>query len=116
MAFFCCAHRALPRAASELRDHPWWKETPHDAQSGPAGAVFRVKGMRLIDPADRARAAEEAEGHLYYQVDDGPVIATPSPKLSFHELKPGEHKITVALAGNDHRPLGPQETVSVNIR
>lgn len=52
---------------------------------------------------------------LHYQIDDSPVIATPSTKLSFHELKPGDHKITVVLAGNDHRPLGPQDTLTVKV-
>jgi hypothetical protein len=85
------------------------------AQAHPATVEVQVKGVRLIDPASAHEQPRSGEGHLHYQVDDGPVVAPPSPKLSFHELKPGEHKITVVLAGNDHRPLGPQETVSVNI-
>jgi hypothetical protein len=36
-------------------------------------------------------------------------------KLSFHELSSGEHKIVVMLAGNDHKPLGPQETLTVTV-
>jgi hypothetical protein len=52
---------------------------------------------------------------LHYRVDNGPVVATTSTKLSFHELPVGEHKIMVMLAGNDHQPLGPRETLSVRI-
>jgi hypothetical protein len=36
-------------------------------------------------------------------------------KLSFHGLTPGAHKIVVTLAGNDHNPLGPQQTLNVTI-
>jgi hypothetical protein len=55
------------------------------------------------------------QGHLHYQVDDGPVIATTATKLSFHGLKPGAHKIVVTLAANDHSPLGPQQALEVTI-
>jgi Family of unknown function (DUF6130) len=43
------------------------------------------------------------------------VIATPTPKLSFHGLTPGVHTIVVTLAGNDHKPLGPQQKVMVTV-
>jgi len=55
------------------------------------------------------------QAHLHYQVDDGPVVATTAPKLSFHGLKPGEHKVVVMLAANDHSALGPQETLNVRV-
>ena len=42
-------------------------------------------------------------------------IATTAPKLSFHGLKPGEHRVVVTLAGNDHHPLGPEQTLSVRV-
>jgi len=57
----------------------------------------------------------KGQGHLHYQVDDGPVIATPGTKLSFHGLKTRSHRIVVMLAANDHSPLGPQETLQVTI-
>ncbi len=47
--------------------------------------------------------------------DDGPVIATSAKKLAFHGLKPGTHRIRVALVGNDHKLVGPEETVTVMI-
>ena len=55
------------------------------------------------------------QGHLHYQLDKGPIIATPTRKLSFHELPPGSHTIVVMLVGNDHKPLGPEERLTVNI-
>jgi hypothetical protein len=48
-------------------------------------------------------------------VDDGPVVATPASKLSFHGLKSGPHTISVVLAANDHTPLGPAQKLSVTI-
>jgi hypothetical protein len=55
------------------------------------------------------------QGHLHYRVDKGPVIATPTPKLSLHELAPGAHTILVMLVGNDHKPLGPQQELNVTV-
>lgn len=80
-------------------------------------ATVQVKttGVRLIDPAMAKEMPKAGQGHLHYQVDDGPVIATTTTKLSFHGLASGPHKIVVMLAGNDHNPLGPQQTLDVTI-
>jgi hypothetical protein len=43
------------------------------------------------------------------------VVATTATKLSFHELAPGDHRIEVTLAGNDHQPLIPSETLRVTV-
>lgn len=72
-------------------------------------------GVELVDPALSMEKPVSGQGHLHYQLDKGPVIATPSAKLSFHELTPGAHTIVVMLAGNDHKPLGPQATLNVTI-
>jgi hypothetical protein len=74
-----------------------------------------VGGLQMIDPALADEKPRKGQGHLHYQVDDGPVIATPTTKLSFHGLKAGQHTILVVLAGNDHQPLGPQEKLTVTI-
>ncbi len=74
-----------------------------------------VNGIRIVDPARSGEKPVKGEGHLHYQVDDGPVIATTALKLSFHGLKPGSHTITVVLAANDHSPLGPQEKLTVSV-
>ena len=80
-------------------------------------ATVQVKttGIKLIDPATVQEKPRAGQGHLHYQVDSGPIIATTTTKLSFHELSSGAHKITVMLAANDHSPLGPQQTLDVNI-
>jgi hypothetical protein len=74
-----------------------------------------VKGVAMIDPAQVGEKPRPGQGHLHYQVDDGPVVATTATKLSFHGLKPGTHKIMVVLAANDHTPLGPQQALEVTI-
>ena len=74
-----------------------------------------VGGLQMIDPALANEKPKKGQGHLHYQVDDGPVIATPTTKLSFHGLKAGQHTILVVLAGNDHQSLGPQEKLTVTI-
>lgn len=75
----------------------------------------KVTGIKIVDPAEANEKPVAGQGHLHYQVDDGPVIATTTMKLSFHGLTPGAHKIVVTLAGNDHNPLGPQQTLNVTI-
>jgi hypothetical protein len=88
-----------------------------EAKAKKQAATVKVatRGIRLVDPAVSGEKPIRGEGHLHYQVDDCPVIATTAPKLSFHGLKPGAHDITVMLAANDHSPLGPQQKLSVTI-
>ena len=72
-------------------------------------------GVELVDPALSNEKPVPGQGHLHYQLDKGPVVATPAAKLSWHELAPGPHTIVVVLAGNDHKPLGPQQTLNVTV-
>ncbi len=74
-----------------------------------------VDGVSLIDPDTTTGQTKEGEGHLHYQLDSGPVIATTAPKLSFHGLSSGQHTLLVVLAGNDHASLGPQEVLEFAI-
>lgn len=75
---------------------------PEKKAAGRAATVeVTTSGVELVDPALSMEKAVPGQGHLHYQVDKGPVIATPSAKLSFHELSPGAHTIMVVLAGND---------------
>lgn len=85
------------------------------AKEQEATVEVKVTGVHLIDPAAVKEEPHQGQGHLHYQVDNGPVIATTATKLSFHELSAGEHKITVMLAANNHQPLGPQQMLTVNI-
>jgi hypothetical protein len=82
---------------------------------GAATVKVKVVGIDLTDPAVAKEVPKARQGHLHYQLDDGPVVATTSPKLSFHGLKPGEHRVVVMLAANDHEPLGPEQTLRVQV-
>jgi hypothetical protein len=85
------------------------------AQQKAATVQVKVAGIKLTDPATVNEQPKKGQGHIHYQVDDGPVIATTTTKLSFHNLSSGEHKIVVKLAANDHSPLGPEETLKLKV-
>ena len=80
-------------------------ETENKVKRREATVVVTTGGIQLVDPTTAKETAKIGEGHLHYRVDDGPVIATTATKLSFHELSSGEHKISITLAGNDHKAL-----------
>ncbi|HWC76090.1 MAG TPA: DUF6130 family protein, partial [Blastocatellia bacterium] len=86
-----------------------------NAKAKSATVQVEVSGVKMIDPALSNKRVTPGEGHLHYQVDNGPVIATTTMKLSFHGLTPGAHKIVVMLANNDHSPAGPQQTLEVTV-
>jgi hypothetical protein len=85
-----------------------------DMQAKMKAAVVQVT-VSNVQLVEAGGPPVEGQGHLHYQVDEGPVVATTATKLGFHELTPGSHKITVMLAANNHSPLGPKEVLSVQI-
>lgn len=85
------------------------------AKKHEADIRVQVAGIEIVDPATTNEKPQPGQGHLHYQLDSGPVIATTATKLNFHKLSPGKHQITVMLAGNDHSPLGPKETLHVTV-
>ena len=90
-------------------------EADKKAAERAATVEVTVSGVELTDPAAAKEKPVAGQAHLHYQVDNGPVVATPSAKLSFHELAPGSHTILVVLAGNDHQPLGPKQQLTVTV-
>ena len=88
-----------------------------DKKAATRAATVEVttSGVELVDPAISMEKAVPGQGHLHYQLDKGAVVATPTAKLSFHDLTPGTHTILVVLAGNDHKPLGPQQSLTVTV-
>jgi hypothetical protein len=100
---------ATPELSAKLSD-PEKKASEHTAT-----VEVKVVGIQLIDPAAVNEQPQQGQGHLHYQLDTGPVIATTTTKLSFHELSSGSHEITVMLVSSDHQPLGPRVTLTVNI-
>ena len=82
-----------------------------EAKAKKQAATVKVatRGVRMVDPAVSGEKPIKGQGHLHYQVDDGPVIATTALKLSFHGLKPGAHNITVSWRRTTTAPWGPAE-------
>lgn len=85
------------------------------AQKKSATVSVQARGIKIVDPASAKEKPIKGQGHLHYRLDNGPVIATTATKLSFHELGSGPHAFTVTLAGNDHMPLAPSQTVNVTV-
>src|SRR5215212_8113326 len=48
------------------------------AQNKEATVEVMVKGVNLVDPATTDGMVKKDQGHIHYQVDNGPVIATPA--------------------------------------
>lgn len=119
LIFGLSINTAIQAQTSSKQSSPTLKATLVDAENKAkkqaATVDVKVTGIAIIDPAKVKELPRKGQGHFHYQVDDGPIIATTAPKLSFHGLTPGQHKIVVMLAGNDHNPLGPQETLNVTI-
>jgi hypothetical protein len=80
-----------------------------------ATVEVKVTGVNLIDPDTTDGKPHAGQAHLHYQLDGGPVVATTATKLSYHGLTPGQHKIVVSLAENDHTSTGNQTTLTVQV-
>jgi hypothetical protein len=113
------ANKNMGQEAAAKKGTPTLTATLVDADKKAAQKAATVqvttKGIELVDPGKVMEKPHAGQGHLHYQVDSGPIIATTATKLSFHELSSGPHKIMVVLAANDHSPLGPQQTLDVTI-
>ena len=109
LALGALAASADPQIDAELVD------AEANAAKGDALIKVAVTGIELVDADEAGTTPRSGEGHLHYQVDDGPVIATSAKKLAFHSLESGTHRVEVALVGNDHKALGPQETVTLTV-
>jgi hypothetical protein len=118
-SYFGIGLLALGLAVPLFAEHPTLKASLVDPEKngvrGTATVTVEVTGVKLVDPALSKETPKEGEAHLHYQLDSGPVIATPTPKLSFHGLPSGSHTLKVILAKNDHTPMGPEQTLSIQI-
>ncbi|HEU4430724.1 MAG TPA: DUF6130 family protein [Myxococcota bacterium] len=85
------------------------------ARKGEMTVEVSVSGLEIVDAAKAMEQPTTGQGHLHYRLDDGPVVATTATKLSFHGLAAGSHRLEVRLAGNDHKPLGPAQNLSITV-
>ncbi|HSA60159.1 MAG TPA: hypothetical protein VLJ37_10795 [bacterium] len=86
-----------------------------NAANRTATVEVTVRGVRLVDPAFASQVPGSIQGHLLFQLDGGPIIATPTSRLSFRELAPGEHTISVNLADDHHMPMGLPVLLTVSV-
>lgn len=108
-------HHKMSQAGSSASLTATLVDPAKTAPEKTATVQVQVTGVKLIDPALTNKLPNKGQGHLHYRVDGGPVIATTTTKLSFHELTPGKHQIVVMLANNDHSPAGPQQTLEITV-
>jgi len=80
-------------------------------------AVVRVEisGLALVDPGTMGEGAMPGMGYIHYILDNCPAVGSSDTNLSFWGLSPGPHTIRVVLVGNDHKPLGVEQTLDVTI-
>ncbi len=119
VGMLCGIAGALISSSIAMAADPSFKASLVDPEKKAAQATATVKvevmGAKLTDPASRHEKPMPGEVHIHYRLDDGPVVATTAPKLSWHELSPGKHTFTVNLADNAHQKVGDAQTLSVEI-
>jgi hypothetical protein len=90
-------------------------DAPAKALKKSAAVDVKVAAVTLIDADATDGKPKAGQAHIHHQLDKGPIIATTATKLAFHGLTPGPHTIVVTLAGNDHVPVGRENTLTVTI-
>ena len=74
----------------------------------------RLYGLHLVDPHAHP-LPNEHQGHLVYQVDEGPEQTSVSPRFAITGLAPGRHTISLHLADNQGHAISPETRLSVEI-
>ena len=100
-------------AANKTADQP--SAVPD--QAGPSilakATVQTDKTVKMTRVDVTVRGVEQP--YLIYKVDGGPAIITQDRAVRIRDLSAGKHEVTVILAGEDARPLGPSETLTVTV-
>jgi hypothetical protein len=100
-------------------------------------AKVKLSGFKLA-PSQVGKAAKQGEGHLHFALDEGKydypkysgangTLATklgvqgkysPSvtPSITYKNLSPGNHKLEVYLANNDHSNTGVEASTSFTVK
>jgi hypothetical protein len=56
----------------------------HHAKEHAATVQVSVAGVVMVDPATVKEEPKDGQGHLHYQVDNGPVVATTATRAAHH--------------------------------
>lgn len=79
-----------------------------------AAVEVEVQRIWLSPPVPVPRGGVQ-QGILQYHLDRCPPVVTTDTRLRFEQLSPGDHTITIAVLGLDHRQLTPFATLHVKI-
>ena len=107
--FVWSVYASGPTITARLIDENW------NASRKAASVEVTVQGIQLVEPSLTSQSHGPVQGHLHYQLDDGSIVATSASKISFHELSPGEHKISVNLTDGNHIPIGMPIALTLTI-
>ena len=99
-------------------------------------AVVEVEEFE-IDPDALGDRPIEGIGHLRFTMDrgqfdfpefsgpngrlarrlgvDGQYSPATEPRITYHDLPPGDHRLIVDLVGNDYKPIGVTDTISFTV-
>lgn len=58
---------------------------------------------------------KDGHAHLYLNGNPSPITIV-EPRYTYPKLPPGTHSIRVELTGHDHKPLGVEKTVTVEVK
>jgi hypothetical protein len=72
-----------------------------------------VQNVGLADPSSYSVSGS---GHVDYRIDDCPSLHMIATKMTFRDLKPGTHALTVQLVDNADRPEGATAKITVTVQ
>ncbi len=86
-----------------------------NAQQHQAVVHVQTDGVEVVDPESVHSIPNFDQAHIQYQIDGGEIVNSTSLVMVFRNLASGEHRIQVALAANDNKPIGHQTTLEVHV-
>ena len=103
---------ALAKDAGSATPAPSFQiESPTAAASvrSPVAVKILVHGATIGSP-------EDGLDHLHIAVDHGDVVPVYKMPVAPLKLAPGQHTLEVQLAGPDHQPITPPQTVTFTVK
>jgi hypothetical protein len=85
------------------------------ARQGAVTIAVELEGVALVDPLEAGFEPQPGRGHLEYRIDGGVAVATTATTLSFHDLPPGTHRVSIRAARSDRSALGSARELLVSI-
>ena len=77
--------------------------------TSPVSVVVEVQGAQIGRPADGL-------DHLHISVDGGPTRSIYQNEPQVLTLEPGQHTVSMELAGPNHKPLLPPKSVTFTVK